>query len=301
MKNVCLPLFSILLFLISCSPETSQDAEAPENYSILFYSGRTGNGDLYAIDTEGKNLTQIIFGDSSEYAGRWLTGTEYITLTRQKGNSSEILKKSLLTGEEEFIFANPAFEESPEWHPDGKSVVFTGEPEQGSDLFLANSEGEILQRLTQDSLINKQPVFSSSGEQLLFVSNRSGNQDIWMMDIETRVITNLTKHPALEGHPKWGPDDESILFYRYENGNADLYTLNLKTRASENLTRSPVNELIGSFSPDGKYLAYGGIADDDWEIFIANADGSNPRRLTRDQGFDGDPVWIPSKYLPRND
>ena len=26
-------------------------------------------------------------------------------------------------------------------------------------------------------------------------------------------------------------------------------------------------------SPDGKMIAYGGIADDDWEIFIANIEG----------------------------
>jgi Tol biopolymer transport system component len=48
-----------------------------------------------------------------------------------------------------------------------------------------------------------------------------------------------------------------------------------------------------ALSPDGKSLAFASSRDGNFEIYIAGADGSRPRRLTTSPGLDIRPAWSP--------
>ena len=45
------------------------------------------------------------------------------------------------------------------------------------------------------------------------------------------------------------------------------------------------------WSPDGKYVVFSSDRDDNWEIFIMDADGGNQRRLTNNPLHDFNPCW----------
>jgi TolB protein len=45
------------------------------------------------------------------------------------------------------------------------------------------------------------------------------------------------------------------------------------------------------WSPDGKQIAFQTSRDGNFEIYVMNADGSDPRRLTNNDAFDGRPNW----------
>ena len=50
------------------------------------------------------------------------------------------------------------------------------------------------------------------------------------------------------------------------------------------------------YSPDGAKIVYMSMSDatgGDWELYVMNADGSNPVRLTDHEGWDGYAVWAP--------
>jgi len=40
------------------------------------------------------------------------------------------------------------------------------------------------------------------------------------------------------------------------------------------------------------------LVNENWELFVAGADGGQPRQITFDPAFDGDPVWVPSFLDP---
>jgi TolB protein len=44
-------------------------------------------------------------------------------------------------------------------------------------------------------------------------------------------------------------------------------------------------------SPDGQHVALMSLRDGNWEVYTADMDGSNLRRLTRDPANDGLPTW----------
>ena len=61
------------------------------------------------------------------------------------------------------------------FHPDGKSFVFSGINEGRSDLFLYNILGNTQQNLTNDIYDDLEPVFDSDGKRIYFISNRDND------------------------------------------------------------------------------------------------------------------------------
>jgi TolB protein len=63
------------------------------------------------------------------------------------------------------------------------------------------------------------------------------------------------------------------------------------------LTASPSSEEIpAAWSPDGRSIAFATNRDGNWEIYAVDADGSNPRNLTRNPLSDGNEsgfAWSP--------
>ncbi len=293
---------AFFFFLLGCQPDYNPkypplaDKLYEEGYRIAFLSNQTGNGDIYATDLNGEWMERITHSDSAEYGPKWLWPEKKLIFARQNGKKSSIYEQSgEIKSPSLKIEVNPAFEEVPDWDQYGDRIIFSQKDEYGQNLYLAQENGQIIEALTQDNFINKQPNLSPDGRMVVFTSDKTGNQDIYILNIRSLVIKNISEHPAMEGHPKWSPQGDKIIFYRYENGNADLYSIHTDGSNLMNLTQSPENELMGSFSPDGKYIAYGGIADDNWEIFTMDSDGTDKKRLTFNNDFDGDPIWIGSE------
>ena len=73
----------------------------------------------------------------------------------------------------------------------------------------------------------------------------------------------------------------------------DIFEYNLETEKLQRLTTADGYDAEGNYSPDGKKIVYASFRDGDQEIYIADADGSNPRRITYIKGKDGGPFFSP--------
>lgn len=61
------------------------------------------------------------------------------------------------------------------FHPDGKTFIFSGINEGRSDLFLYNILGNTQQNLTNDIYDDLEPVFDPDGKRIYFISNRDND------------------------------------------------------------------------------------------------------------------------------
>src|SRR5262249_53402026 len=67
-------------------------------------------------------------------------------------------------------------------------------------------------------------------------------------------------------------------------GDTEIFLVDPETGDARNLTRSPKSgERYPSWSPDGTRIAFNSDRDGTYNLYIADADGSNPRPLTREK------------------
>ncbi|MEO7137956.1 MAG: fibronectin type III domain-containing protein [Gemmatimonadales bacterium] len=77
-------------------------------------------------------------------------------------------------------------------------------------------------------------------------------------------------------------------------GNVEIYTINSTgLGAPTRLTFHPALDAEPAWSPDGARIAFRSERDGNSEIYVMNADGSNPVRLTSDVAHDESPTWSP--------
>lgn len=105
--------------------------------------------------------------------------------------------------------------------------------------------------------------------------------------------------PGFVGVPSWSPDGSKIAFSvnsyddpHPEAGNWDIYVASADGSAPTRLTADRVDH-SPAWSPDGTQIAYVHGYDDDQQIRVMNADGSDVRVLTGNHGFHSFPTWSP--------
>jgi WD40 repeat protein len=88
---------------------------------------------------------------------------------------------------------------------------------------------------------------------------------------------------------------EEFLIPSARAGNSELFLIDPVTGDAKNVTQSDqADELYPAWSPDGKRIAFTAkTRDHDFEVYTANADGSNRQRLTTSDGSGGclAPSW----------
>jgi TolB protein len=87
-------------------------------------------------------------------------------------------------------------------------------------------------------------------------------------------------------NPVWAPDGKSIAF---EFGN-DVVTIRGDGTHERRLVADAIHP---AWSPDGTRLAYTSADPANFDVYVVDADGQHPRRLTRGFGVDAAPSWSP--------
>jgi Tol biopolymer transport system component/murein DD-endopeptidase MepM/ murein hydrolase activator NlpD len=127
-----------------------------------------------------------------------------------------------------------------------------------------------------------------------FVSDRSGNPDIYRAMLNGNGLQQLTTDPGRDEGPSWSPDGSQIVFHSTRAGYFQLYVMNADGSNQRRLVTSSAIDESAYWSPAGDRIAFSRVADHDangqvhTEVFMVDADGGNPRRITFTYGKTGD-------------
>jgi Tol biopolymer transport system component len=188
-----------------------------------------------------------------------------------------------LTADSSYITADTSTsvsEGGAAWSPDGAKIAFASSFDSKSDIYVADADGSNPKRLTnnegQVQAVGAVGSWSPDGAKMLLSCLPSASYDVCTMDADGSNLTQLTTKGEYE-EPNWSPDGKKIAF---ESASGGIYTMN-PDGSNRTLAIAPVSDQP-DWSPDGTKIAYRRYlsGQSTADIFIANADGSNPVNLT---------------------
>jgi TolB protein len=174
-----------------------------------------------------------------------------------------------------------------------------------SQVFTIRPDGGGVRRLTSvaSDQSAKAPDWSPDGQEIAYESNQSGSLAIWVMNANGSGQTQLTD-PAAGGFadrlPSWSPDGNRILFSRCGRpfgfiAYCDIDVMNADGTGVETLlSAGHWTNLRAEYSPDGTRIAFSGDRNGLFSaVWVMNADGSSPTRLTPRLMQGGGHDWSP--------
>jgi TolB protein len=134
-------------------------------------------------------------------------------------------------------------------------------------------------------------VFST---RIAAIRKTAEGRELVLFDVDGKRPQVLLAERMLILMPSWRPDGREILVTSYRNGRPELWAYRLADRGFRKLLSVGALTMGGVYSPDGKRIAFtasqsGGSTD----VWVADADGGNPRRLTKEPSDDLSPSWSP--------
>jgi Tol biopolymer transport system component len=198
----------------------------------------------------------------------------------------------------------------PEWSPDGRKLVFGKRPRRSGaacrpvgscheEIYVIDADGTGLRRLTRNTVVDSNPVWSPDGRTIAFTRDRDRQTaNIYVMNADgsgqLRLTPNLRRRPWVE--LAWSPDWKRIAFAASGSrlGAADIFVMNADGSGLQNVTNTVTTSFDFAWSPDGRRIAYLEGSPGGAPLSVVNADGSGKQRLTGPLMVDlGLPSWSP--------
>ena len=176
------------------------------------------------------------------------------------------------------------------------SVVFASARTGNGDIYVADTRGGAVVKLTSGNAIDAEPAWSPDHKKIAFTSTRDGNIEIYVMDADGSQVTRLTNQSSADTSPAWSPDGTKIAFAsNRSSGNWDIFVMNAV--GGGNVTRLTTNAAADTFpawSSDGSKIVFSSGRTGNGDIYSMSATGASQTRLTTSAAIDTEPDWFGS-------
>ena len=137
------------------------------------------------------------------------------------------------------------------------------------EIYSSRTDGSELRRLTENPAYDAEATLSPDGSRLVFTSTRDGDLEIYSMNVDGSDVRRLTHAVGYDGGPFYSPDG-SLIVYRASRPSTPAETRDYQNLLAERLVRP--SRL---------------------EVWVMNADGTNPRQVTALGGANFAPFFHP--------
>lgn len=236
---------------------------------------------------------QVIDAGSLEYKA-----TQRRTLDiRSNSPEVELLAKKALKTHGDFQLASVGKEDfKVKLDPQGDSSVQLLVDAQGRVVVNRLIQGSSLQRavlkacdLVVEQLLGQIGYFSGD---LFFVGDRGQGKDIYQSDLFFQQVFQLTHDKSDPIMPRLSPCGKALVYTTYfKSGFPDIYKIDLISKERTAIATYKGTNNGAAFSPDGHSMAMMLSSSDIPQLYVTDAKGRKPRRLTQAKSLKASPSW----------
>jgi Tol biopolymer transport system component len=235
--------------ILATSPQWS-----PDGKWIAFDSELDGQTDIYLIDVktgERRNLTEH---PSSDRFYDWSPDSTKILMVSNRGDAAGINPSIYVlniaeNSEPVQLTSADSVNVLASWSPVGDKIAFTSTRDGNAEIYVMDSTGGNVTRLTDNEKFDGFPIWSPDGSRIAYISldglGETQNPEIYIMDSDGSNQRNLSNHPAQDGFNwefYWSPDGSQIMFTTDRDGNLEIYIMDADGGNQTNLTNDPAND-----------------------------------------------------------
>jgi len=279
----------VVVAVSGCGPGAPDDTPPPA-------TGPAANlaGEAAELTFEGErrlaNVRQLTAGGENAEAYWSFDGTKLVYQARKPGaECDQIYLLDPHTAESHMVSTGKGRTTCSYFYPSGEQILYSSTHHHDAscppnpdfsmgyvwpvyetyDVFVADVDGSNLRQLTTEDGYDAEATFSPAGDRIVFTSVRNGDLDLYSMNPDGSDVVQLTDRLGYDGGAFYSPDGSRIIWrahYPEPGPEADDYV-----------------ELLGQ----------GLLRPGELEIWVMNADGSDPRQVTNVGGANFAPYWHP--------
>jgi len=185
------------------------------------------------------------------------------------------------------------------------------------DIFKADLNGKIVQRLTDTPGYDAEATISPKGDKIVFTSMRDGDLELYTMDLDGKNVKRITNTLGYDGGAWFSPDGTKIIWRasrpktpeeidEYKSllkdnlvapTKMEVWIANADGSDARQVTFLPQANWAPNFTPDGKHIVFCSNYEYKrgfpFNMYLCNLDGSNMQKISHDKGFDAFPMFSP--------
>jgi Tol biopolymer transport system component len=167
------------------------------------------------------------------------------------------------------IFYSSSFKHSPDCPPPPDRSQGYVWPLGHLEIYTSRTDGSDLRQLTDNGAYNAEGTLSPDGRTIIFTSTRDGDIELYTMNVDGGNVRRLTHRVGYDGGAFFSPDGRKIIW------------------------RAGYPETAADSADYASLLARRLVRPSRVELWMADADGSNPRQITRLGGANFAPFFHP--------
>ena len=266
---------------------------------VLFSSDRDGNGEIYRMLPDGRNVQRLTFTDDAwETSATGSPDGRRIAYVRQEtGGPQQIWLMSRDGRSAQMLTGGPSDNSGPTWSADSTKLAFASNRDGDWEIYLMDLATHSITRLTDNDRDDTQPDWSRIGGRIAFVSSQyAANGELFTMAADGSDVQQLTSNVNGDSQPSWSPLANRLVFHGTRPAGQALYTVRSDGADVHLLAPQSLQPASPAWGLAGDTIVFSGFRPDSGysEIMRIEADGSGLALLTNNEvNFDYSPGWLP--------
>ncbi len=201
--------------LTHAGAEDRQPAYSPDGRLLVFSSNRTGNLDLWLLDTTSGEERQLTDDTADDWDPAFTPDGRSLLWSTNRGGHFEIWQMAVDGSGARQLTSDGADAENPTTTPDGRWVVYNSFNPKKSGVWKVRADGTGAERLVDGA--TTLPEVSPDGRHVLFVTDYVGRKSgvlraVRVADGEVVFSTAFPYAQLNDGRPRWLPGSRAFAF-----------------------------------------------------------------------------------------